>query len=322
MPTRIFITGVSGYIGGQLATDLSKQHPELEIVGLVRAAEQAEIIRQKLPEISTVQGDLSSHEILIQEAQKADVVIQAADCDDVAAVKALIKGLSQGGGRGSFIQISGAASIIDTTNGYGQASSRIYDDVRDIAEITRFDSSHVHSEGDQAVIREGKGKGVKTAVLMPGMAFGEGEGPIKTKSTLLPWLKEAIVKRKKGFTIGEGKNSWAALHVKDLAAATIRLIEDALHPTKKATWGPEGFYYLAASEYVFNDIVLQLVEALNRAGLVKSLEIDQVLGEAAISIHPYALLLWGSSVRCAATRICSLDWKPTQSSLYETLPGL
>ncbi|RDW62496.1 hypothetical protein BP5796_10798 [Coleophoma crateriformis] len=320
MAPRIFITGVSGYIAGQLATDLSKQHPEWQLVGLVRNDDQAQKIAARLPAIQTVLGDLSSHAILMREAEKADVVIQAADCDDAALVKTLIKGLAQGGKGGSFIQISGAASIADAPNGYGQPSSKVYDDVEDIAEITTFDPTHLHWEADQAVLHEGQALGVKTAILVPTMVYGDGEGPVKTKSMTIPWLVDAIVKRGKGFTVGEGKSAWAGVHVKDLSVAIILILENALTSDGgKAVWGSEGVYYVEEGEYAFADIVPKLVESLKSRGMIKCLDIDQVSTEEATRINPYSLLIWGANVRCRATRLRALGWQPTQQTLYELI---
>jgi hypothetical protein len=90
-------------------------------------------LKAKLPNVETVLGDLSFFEILLEEAKKADFVIQAADCVDLLALESLIKGISQGGRGGSSIHLSGSASTAEAPNGYGAASSRIYEDIRDIA---------------------------------------------------------------------------------------------------------------------------------------------------------------------------------------------
>jgi len=320
MALRIFITGVAGYIAGQTVADLSKKYPDFQIYGLVRNAEQAEKVRAKLPKIHTVLGDLSSHAILLEEARKADIIIQAADCDDVSLVKTLIKGLAEGGKGGSFIQVSGSASIIDTSNGSGKLSSRIYDDIKDIKEITNFDSSHIHWDADQAVISEGEALGIKTAIMVPGMVYGIGQGPIKTKGWTLPWLQDAIVKHGRGFTVGEGRSVWAGVHVKDLSAAIILILEQILQPdSAKASFGAEGVYYVEADEIVFGDIVPKFVEILKEKGLIKDVKVDQLGDEDATKLHPHAVMIWGSNSRCRASRLCALGWKPTQPPLSEIL---
>jgi len=320
MAVRVFITGISGYIGGQLATDFSRQHSEWQVVGLVRNEEQAQMIRSKLPSIQTVLGDLSSLDLLFQEAKKSNIVVQCADCDNVSVVESLIKGLSEGGKGGSFIQMSGSASNCEAPDGYGNASSRVYDDIKDLVEITTFDSSHMHWDADQATIKQGRDLGVKTALVVPGLVYGEGDGPIKTKSMTFPWLEEAIIKRGKGFTVGQGKNSWSGVHVKDLASVVILLIEDALRQDgTRMTWGDDGVYYVSGREYVLVDVVTKLAEVLSRQGLIQSQEVEKVSEEEAVSIHPYALLMWGSNSRSKASRLQSFGWKPIQPTFYDML---
>jgi nucleoside-diphosphate-sugar epimerase len=320
MAPRIFTTGITGYIAGQLVASLVTKYPDFQVVGLVRNTEAAQKVKAKLPTIHTVLGDLSSHNTLLEEARKADIVVQAADCDDVSLVQTLIKGLSEGKKGGTFIQVSGSASIVDASAGYGQLSTRIYDDIEDIDEITTFDSTHLHWDSDQAVIREGEISGVRTAILAPGMVYGVGQGPVKTHGWTLPWLKDAILKHGKGFTVGEGRSVWAGVHVKDLAEAIVLVLEQALQPNGgKAAWGKEGSYYVESGEFAFGDIVPKFVGILKEKGLIESVEINQLGEEEATSLHPYALMIWGSNSRCRASRLRALGWKPRQPSIFEVL---
>jgi uncharacterized protein YbjT (DUF2867 family) len=76
MSPRIFITGVSGYIGGHVAGVIVDKHPEYELAALVRNEEQAQIIGKTWPSVETIIGDLDSHEILLEQGAKADVVLR------------------------------------------------------------------------------------------------------------------------------------------------------------------------------------------------------------------------------------------------------
>ncbi len=75
MTPTIFITGISGYIGGQLLHDVFKKHPEYQIRGLVRTEDQQKQIALKYPSVQISIGDLDSAAILKAEAAKADVVL-------------------------------------------------------------------------------------------------------------------------------------------------------------------------------------------------------------------------------------------------------
>jgi hypothetical protein len=72
----IFITGISGYIGGQVLHDITKKHPEYQVRGLVRTKEQQQQIASKYPFVKTVIGDLDSAEVLKAEAAQVDVVLR------------------------------------------------------------------------------------------------------------------------------------------------------------------------------------------------------------------------------------------------------
>jgi uncharacterized protein YbjT (DUF2867 family) len=76
MAPTIFITGISGYIGGQVLHDITEKHPQYQIRGLVRTKEQQKKIASKYPAVETVIGDLDSAEVLKAEAAKADVILR------------------------------------------------------------------------------------------------------------------------------------------------------------------------------------------------------------------------------------------------------
>jgi len=69
------LTNQTGYVGGHTVDVLLEQHPDYQIVALVRNDSQADIVKAVYPTIETVIGDLDSDEIIQEEAGKADVVI-------------------------------------------------------------------------------------------------------------------------------------------------------------------------------------------------------------------------------------------------------
>lgn len=73
---RIFVTGVSGYVGGNTVLRIIEKHPEWQIVTLVRNEEQSTIVHSRWPRIETVIGSLDDRELMILEAAKADVVLR------------------------------------------------------------------------------------------------------------------------------------------------------------------------------------------------------------------------------------------------------
>jgi uncharacterized protein YbjT (DUF2867 family) len=76
MSPRIFMTGASGYIGGQFLHTLGLKHPDYQVIALVRTEEQKEKISKLQPATTFVIGDLDSSDIITGESKKADVVLR------------------------------------------------------------------------------------------------------------------------------------------------------------------------------------------------------------------------------------------------------
>jgi nucleoside-diphosphate-sugar epimerase len=250
MAPRIFILGTTGFIGGHATAVISREHPEWKLVSLIRDPEKAKQVKAALPEIEIVLGDLDSHDILVEEAYKADVVLNTAHADHHAGTKSIVEGIARKENKGYYIHTSGTAILAETPNGYGVEGGPSYSDVKDIAKILSFDKSRYHREIDEIVLQAGQ-QGLKTAIVCPPTIYGIGKGPVNIRSQQIPILIKQSLKRGKVFQIEKGTNSWSSIHVSDLAQAYQLLIEQALEPDGgKATWGEEGYYFVESGVFV------------------------------------------------------------------------
>lgn len=82
-------------------------------------------------------------------------------------------GLAQGKGR--LIHISGTGILNDFSNGFGNPTTKVYDDVADIKEITSLPETALHRDVDEVVITSGIEHKVPTAIVCPPMIYGLGE---------------------------------------------------------------------------------------------------------------------------------------------------
>ncbi|KAE9377570.1 NAD(P)-binding protein [Stipitochalara longipes BDJ] len=320
---RIFVTGVSGYVGGNMMGRLLEKHPEWHVVVLVRNEKQKEIVLARWPQLEVVIGDLDNSALMIQEGSKADVVLQTASSDHVLGVVSLIQGLSQRQPTpGYLIHIGGTGILHDTQNGFGQQSDKIYHDTTDLVEITSFPvEGHVHRDVDIAILEAQKKLHVPTAIVTPPQIHGVGKGPVKTRSIQIPTLIEATLKRGKGFQILEGQNIWDHVHVDDLSDAFILLVEEALKPSGgSAQWGDEGYYFAEAGEFKWGEISASISKIMVDQELIKTADIDKLSVAEAATLHPWAPLIWGGNARSRSDRFHSLGWKPHGPSLLESLP--
>lgn len=75
--TKIFVTGVTGYIGGDAIYAVTHAHPEYEITCLVRNSDKGAVVVQDYPSFKLVYGDLDSADLIEEEAKKADIVLSS-----------------------------------------------------------------------------------------------------------------------------------------------------------------------------------------------------------------------------------------------------
>jgi nucleoside-diphosphate-sugar epimerase len=245
---------------------------------------------------------------------------ELADADHSPSILYLLPSLQK---TGTFIQLSGAASISTASNGLGQLTTKKWSDIADLKEITTFYHSHLHAVTDQLVLSEGKKQGIRTAVVVPPGVYGTGQGEVKKTSMVLPWYVDAVKKRGRGFTLGEGTNVTSVIHVRDLAAAFILLVEEALKEGGgRADWGEDGWYYVEGGEYVFREMAGEIVKGMKKKGWIEREGVDEIKIEEAKELHPYAELLWGINMRINGERIRGLGWSAKEESVFESIPEL
>lgn len=76
--TKIFATGVTGFIGGDAIVAIANAHPEYDVTCLVRNSDKAASVAKDHASFKFVYGDLDSAELLEEEAKKADIVLREA----------------------------------------------------------------------------------------------------------------------------------------------------------------------------------------------------------------------------------------------------
>ncbi|KAF3063165.1 hypothetical protein CFAM422_010108 [Trichoderma lentiforme] len=316
---RIFAMGITGFIGGQVIASLLEKRSKCHIRVLVRDEAKAQQIAKKWANIEIVKGDLDSHDVLVEEAKKADIVLQMADADHTGAIRSLIEGLERGT-KGYYIHTSGAAFLFDVTNGFGNPSNKVSSDVTDLEAIKSLDLALPHRVADALVMELSTRASIPTAIVCPPMIYGIGAGPVKTRSIQIPRLIRAILKREKAFTVGEGNNIWGNVHIQDVADVYLRLIEETLKPNGgAASWGQEGLYFAQAAEHRWVDAVKSIAEEAFDRDCIKTTDIDKLTAEEVSSLDPLGSILWGSNCRSNAERIQALGWQPKGPPMYESI---
>ena len=233
---------------------------DLTIVALARSAGARDTLKAAYPSIQVTHGSLDDTSLIATEAAKADVVLNLADADHVAASKALVCGVKRRrleGKTSHLIHVSGAGMLmfedIDK-NVYGESSDKIFDDYDNISDVVSSIPDHAfHRDVDKVILDAGEDRYIKTAIVSPPTIYGIGRGVGNKRSAQIPMLAEAILKTGKGFQVGEGRAKWTNVHIFDLSDLFVSLLRQALIQDSKATSGADGYYFAENGEHVSYD---------------------------------------------------------------------
>ena len=208
---RVFVTGLNGYIGFNVA--LALRRAGHEVFGLLRKQELAGYMLRH--EITPVIGDMTRPETYAQVAEDCALLVHCAfDAagDKVRADRAVIETFLAAGEKGArpktFIYTSGVWV-------YGDTGGRLVDETAPLDPTAVVSWRPAHEE---MVLGAARMRGL---VIRPGCVYGKQAGMTGM------WFAGAT-----GAVpfdvVGDGRNRWAMVHVWDLAEAYVRLGESGL----------------------------------------------------------------------------------------------
>jgi len=213
--SHVFITGITGYIGGSVARKLQAQG--YRVSGLVRRESDLQWLRSQ--GMDGLVGTIHQTGILEAAVSQASTIIHTADsADDPYAVDTFLR-LLEGTGK-TFLFTSGSAIFGGKEN--GEANSFVY--TEDFPLEPRLEmASRVLI--NNTILRSAQ-RGVRSIVMVPTMVYGEGLGR-KKDSIQLPALVTYSKEKGHGVYFGKGANIWSNLHIEDLADLYILAMQRA-----------------------------------------------------------------------------------------------
>ncbi|KAJ5804881.1 hypothetical protein N7474_010768 [Penicillium riverlandense] len=329
--TRVFLTGASGYIGGDILHVLASAHPEYECSVLVRDSDKAAAISKAYPDVRTVLGDLDSASLIEEEAAQADVVINAASNKHIESAKAIALGLARriGSRPGYWIQISGATvlTIPDIINkSFGEGREQIVSDIDDADEIREI----VRQNADRRMLDNfilNEVKGPKTALIFGPMIYGQARGPVNRRSVQVPELARVTLQNRGAVQVGKGESTWSNIHIFDLTDIVVRLVEKAVKGEDNGLWNQDGLYFTSNDKE--NDLlsfakVSQLVaQAAHNLGLADSASVKSISYDEAEKLSDHSGILWGTNAQQRSQRALQLlGWAPKADSLEKDISAI
>ncbi|KAK5125459.1 hypothetical protein LTR85_000568 [Meristemomyces frigidus] len=334
MAPKIFITGVTGYIAGDATHALYEAHPEYEYAALVRTQEKADIVKKAFPSIRTVLGNLDDSDVLKEEAAKADIVLHAADASDhEGAAKAIAAGLASGHSKenpGYWLHTGGTGILTfsDAQSGkLGEWTDKEYNDWSGVDELTHLPDDAFHRNVDKIILEAGTrdSAAVKTAIICPPTIYGKGRGPAANRGRQVYELTKLILTGHYIPIIGSGKARWNHVHVYDLSAAFVKLVEAAAAgKTDSELWGAKGYHFTEAGEHVWGELAEAIGRKAEELDIVKKGLEKQPLGkEKAMEQAGFEAVSWGLNSRGKGERLHKvLGWKPSGPPLSEEIPEI
>ncbi|KAF2008089.1 NAD(P)-binding protein [Amniculicola lignicola CBS 123094] len=321
MSPKIFLTGGTGYIGGTTLDTIATAHPEYEVTVMLRKT--PETFTTRYPNIKVIKGDYDSFDILADAAEKVDVVVHHGDSDHEPSINALIAGLLRRPTPGFLLHLSGTGICSDyhDESQLGRLNPKVWSDISSLPEIRALPNNALHRNTEKiphATAAE-HGDKIKIAIMCPPDIYGQGRGTGKTRSVYIPafiaeskTLGGGEIKDARVFYVNEGTNTKSWVHIDDLAAIFLKVIEAAANGGGGAEWNDKGYYFTGTQEYSHLDIATATGKILAEHNIISNPEplqvsIDEI--DKMLSWYPIPHLsryLFASNSRTKAERVTKL----------------
>ncbi|KAL5356577.1 hypothetical protein BJX96DRAFT_162557 [Aspergillus floccosus] len=322
--TRIFLTGASGYVGGDILHLLRSRHPEYKYSVLLRDNGKAASITKTYPDVRVVSGDLDSASLIEDEVRQSDIIINAASSGHIKCVEAIGRGLATriDSKPAHWIQISGASvhSIPDMVNRtFGEPTDTIHSDMDGANEVREFvrQNSAVRAV-DSYVLSSSV---CKSALVFPPIIYGQGRGVVKQRSVQIPELSRVTLQRGKAIQVGKGESTWSNVYISDLSEIFVKLVEKAVEGQEGELWNQNGIYFAGNDMLNFKTISQLVGKAALQMNLINSQEVMEVTASDADELTAKGSVFWGTNAKQNSQRARQLlGWVPQGPSLQEEIP--
>ena len=208
---------------------------------------------------------------------------------------------------------------------FGEAATKVFDDIADIEEIRSFPDYAPHRPVEKIVLagHESNGTTLHTAIVCPPTIVGEGRGPGNRQSIQLPLLARTALKRKIALYVGPGEAYLTSVHVSDLSNLFLRLFDATVVRSDSVTWDEEGYYFANAEEHRWGEISKRIAVEAHQQGLIPTQDVASITIDEANHIQSMGAELLGGNSRQRASRARKLlRWSPIGPALVDTIPEL
>lgn len=183
--------------------------------------------------------------------------LDVASNSHIPSVQAIHRGLQKRQTPSYWIQISGASGLAveelaSPSFKPGEPSDEVWDDLDGVSCIRDLLKAHKSRAVDNYILHVAKQTPlVKTALVLPPIIYGKGQGPIKQRSYQIPALAKVALERGHAVRVGRGLSRWGNVHVADVARLFSILAETGVKGNDDSKiWGEDGIYLTGVGEIV------------------------------------------------------------------------
>lgn len=283
-PTRVLITGATGYVGGTVLTHLlSSRNPStksLEISVLVRDDDRAKYFSSINLKVYIMQS-LDDTEPIRAAASENDIVLHTAAGYNIPSAKALIEGLAKRKQQSPdaevyFIQTSGTSSVSGRPISKKYHESRAFSDndpdIYAYLKKREKAETYIQRETDIVVVETGLKENVPTTIIMSPTIYGLGTGKFNRLTTQSPIMMFSAWKAGRAEYVGDGKGTNAMVHVEDLAELYELVLLDWLEERKIVPTGDKGITFSGTDTFTWKETAEQIGKAGYELGKLQSAE--------------------------------------------------
>ncbi|KLO11811.1 NAD-binding protein [Schizopora paradoxa] len=319
----VFFLGATGYIGGSVLVDLKNAFPDINVTATTRSDSNAAALTSAGATPVVLDPKAADYREKITEfASKADIVVNAADCDDLPLTEALLKGLKrrkeESGKIPTLIHTSGIAVFFDDTkDGSYKPDDHFYDDSNE-EDIKAITPQMLHGHVDVQILKAGQDGYVDTYIVCPGATNGAGWGPVTRASMYVKYVAGTVLQQKSAFKVGEGENVYGLVHIKDLTSFYVEVFRRALKLEGKASGGsPYTRYYIISKE----NVAFKTVQEAAASELVKRnlLPSKSIVTKTFEELGPLAILAAGNTLLNPNRARQDFGWEPKHPIFTETV---
>ncbi|KAJ4299403.1 hypothetical protein N0V90_004648 [Kalmusia sp. IMI 367209] len=332
-PTKVLVTGVTGYIGGTVLNHLlNSTNPStknLELSVLTRNDTRADTFRSdsRIAQVHTFR-DLDDSPAISAAASQNDIVIHCTSGYHPGSMKSFIRGLAQrkaakDGREVYFIRTDGTSNLADKPISKTFTESRTFSD-KDTDILTYLKNRNALDPYEQrtatiVAVETGLAEGVPTTVVMSPTIYGIGSGQFNRLTIQYPLQMRSALKEGKALYVGDGAGQWDYVHVEDLAVLYELIVLDFASGRRKVPFGERGILFSETGNFRWKEVAEGIARAGKALGVLeeaepKSVSLEDAAQKWVDGNTQLCELAWASNSRTKAeVAYETLGWRPTKT---------